>query len=803
MSGTSIMDKQKNSTAALLAELNLLRAEVKQLRERAVTHAALHRQDAHFYQMLVTSMNEGLAIQDEEDRITYVNHVLLNMMGYEQSEVLGHHPSEFIAEEHRAPFMEQMRNRREGNTGRYEMIWRAKSGDSITTVVAPSPIFDEEGIFRGAFAVFTDLTVQKRIERELNEERSRLEAVMEHIPDCVYVKDCDGRYTAVNRAKVLKLGRTVPAEVLGKTILDFFPAESVVRFHEEDVRIARGGEALLNLVELWEHADGTPWWELTSKVPVRDASGAVMGMVGISRDVTEERLALNALARSEERFREILEQTRDIAYKVDLRSGKYEYVSPSAESLLGISVESIIAEGTHGILSRLHPGDLERFKEYGRELRRHAKLGTVPSVCEYRLRRPEGSYRWFSENASLIMDAHGDPAARIGTIRDITEAKQGEEALRATSRMEATATLAGGIAHDFNNLMAAVLGNAELIELKMPKDQDVTRRLQAISDAAVQAGKLAQQMLAFAQGGKYQALPLLLNKVIADVLRLESSSFPSEVIIEQRLSPDLWRIMADDAQIKQVVMNLMFNAVEASSDGGRVILSTENRLPGAVEILACSGLTSRPYVYLKVEDAGPGMPPEVCARVFEPFFTTKFQGRGLGLAAVYGIVKNHDGQISVSSAVGAGTIFEVWLPASDTSAELPPPVPAKSLPVGCETILVADDEENLLNPTREMLERMGYTVLAARDGVEAVEMVRTHPKPIHLLLLDMAMPRLGGAETFDQIVKLRSPIKVIVWSGYDLGPDIQSLLDKGAHGFLRKPVRAAELAAEIRRVLDA
>ncbi len=723
------------------------------------------------------------------------------MLGYTQAEVLGRSPLDFVAETHREHFAEQMRLRRTGDRQHYEMIWRAKSGEEVNTLVAPSPLFDDHGAFCGAFAVITDLTTQKRIERALSDERSRLEAIMEHLPDAVYVKDMEGRYTAANRAKVRNLGKTCLEGVLNKTVFDFYPPEAAARFHDQDLHVARTGEAMLNILESVGKGTGEVLWELTSKAPVRDALGVLVGMVGVSRDVTQERRALEALAASEERFREILEQSRDIAYKVDVCTGRFIYVSPSTAALLGITPEELQVSGPARVLAMLHPGDRARFEAYGQVLLDHVRRGAAPPACEYRLRRNDGVYRWFSESASLTVDAGGRPAARIGTLRDITEAKQAEETFRAASRMEATATLAGGIAHDFNNLMAAVLGNAELIEMKLPKDSELTRKLDAICTAAVQAGKLAQQMLAFAQGGKYQPATVHLNELIENVLGLEQSSFPPELRVERNLAPELWSTLADRTQLGQVILNLTLNAVESISGAGTVTLSTGNRSAEEADTARLSGLVPGRYVHFAVSDTGHGMPPEICARVFEPFFTTRFQGRGLGLAAAYGIVKNHGGHIFVSSTPGAGSLFEVWLPASDLDADAPE-CRAKNLPVGHETVLIADDEESLLLPTREMLERMGYTVLVARDGAEAIETIRAHNPPIHLVLLDMAMPGMGGAEAFGIIMKLRPRIKVIVWSGYDIGPDIQRMLDAGAHGFLHKPVRAAELAAELRRVLD-
>ncbi len=793
------MSNARNPINEPPADLVALRAEVELLRRRAATHAELHRQDAQFYQMLVESLTEGLVILDEQDRFGYVNHVLLGMLGYSQEEVLGHSPLEFALPEHQARLREEMRRRKNGARQHYEMVWRRKDGAALTTLVAPSPILDDQGKYRGSFAVITDLTARIQIEEALERERARLKTIMEHLPDSVYVKDEQGRYVEANQAKVRAMGLECAEQMLGKTAFDFFPEEQARQFHEEDLSVIRTGESRRNILACVQHPGAPPVWELSSKAALRDSSGAVIGMVGISRDITAEREAEAALRRSEERFREILDHTRDIAYKVNLRTGQFEYLSPSVATLLKRTPEEIIAGGIAGVEAMIHPEDLERYNAHHVRLEESVHQGEAVGPWEYRIRRKDGVYRWFSENASLILDEHQEAVARVGTLRDITHRKQADEAVRAASRMEATATLAGGIAHDFNNLMTAVLGNAEMLELKFSHDPGVLKKLKTISEAAVQAGMLAQQMLAFARGGKYQPAVTNLNQVIEHVMRFEEHTIPPDVQVVRELDAELWNMYADAVQIGQVVMNLTMNALEALEGKGAIILRTRNKVLTKDD---CPGpISPGRYVLVSVQDTGPGMNESVRARVFEPFFTTKFQGRGLGLAAAYGIVKNHGGYISVRSAPGEGALFEVLLPATEAAEPVKPPLQGK-LPCGSETILIADDEPAVLDSFREVLQRLGYTVITVEDGAQAVEAARTHPAPIHAVILDMAMPNMDGEEAFAPILRLRPKTKILICSGYEHGPAVQRLLDKGARAFLRKPVRVTELAAELRRALD-
>jgi hypothetical protein len=402
--------------------------------------------------------------------------------------------------------------------------------------------------------------------------------------------------------------------------------------------------------------------------------------------------------------------------------------------------------------------------------------------------------------------------AEVGTFRDVTESKHAEEAVRAASRMEATATLAGGIAHDFNNLMVGVLGNAELLQMRLSDSPEAMRMLNTIARSAQQAGELAQQMLAFARGGKYQPRIISLNDIVSDVLRLEERSFPPRIRFEQSLEPNLWAVKADPVQIGQVIMNLSVNAVEAIEDKGKVTIVTRNvaaeeyREPRPVADESApkrpAGLDRGSYVCLVVSDTGKGMVQETISHIFEPFFTTKFQGRGLGLAAAYGIVKNHGGLVTVSSEVGRGSTFTVYLPTVEgEQPALRKPAAKIAAADGQEMVLVIDDEPVVLQVTREILERLGYRVLCAHDGQEGVEIAQSFPEEIHVAVLDMGMPVMGGAQAYPLLMKARPNLKVLISSGYELDPAAQALLDAGASAFIQKPFRAHVLATTIRKAL--
>ena len=376
-----------------------------------------------------------------------------------------------------------------------------------------------------------------------------------------------------------------------------------------------------------------------------------------------------------------------------------------------------------------------------------------------------------------------------------------DAAMLAASRMEATATLAGGIAHDYNNLMCVVLGNAELVRNHLGNDHPDAHMLQEIEVAARKASDLAQRLLAFARGGAYQLAKVDLNQIVREGLSVQERTVPYRIEVRRDLEGELWSIEADRAQLEMLLASLCANAVEAIEGDGEIRIATKNTNVDDALAEEHAGLAPGRHAVLSVEDTGSGMNDEILAKVFEPFFSTKFQGRGLGLAAVYGIVKNHGGHIAIESKENEGTTCTIYFPAVESDVKQPRRQRA-AVTRGTETILVVDDEEVLLTLATRMLERLGYQVLTANGGHAAIDMVREYEGDIHLVLLDMGMPIMDGPATFSLLKNERPEMSVILFSGYELDSAAQALLDAGASGFLKKPVTRQKLGEEIRKVLD-
>jgi CheY-like chemotaxis protein len=316
------------------------------------------------------------------------------------------------------------------------------------------------------------------------------------------------------------------------------------------------------------------------------------------------------------------------------------------------------------------------------------------------------------------------------------------------------------------------------------------------------AGKLAQELLAYARGGRHQSIVLNPNDVIQQILSIQRNALRHGITLKQRLAQDILSVEADPAQMNQVLLALTMNSIEAIERNGEITISTRNMDVDSGFAEKHIGLKPGPHVVLIVSDTGCGMSAEVLSHVFKPFFSTKAPGRGLGLAAVYGIVKNHGGYISAESKEGEGASITVYLPAT---SRMPDKIPAATTSVagGQETILVVDDEAQILMVNRRILEASGYRVLTARDGADALRVVNEFSGDIHLVVLDMAMPIMDGSEAFTRLKKARPECKVIISSGFGLDDSVKSLLDAGADAFLQKPFLLADLTREVRRLLDA
>ncbi len=431
-----------------------------------------------------------------------------------------------------------------------------------------------------------------------------------------------------------------------------------------------------------------------------------------------------------------------------------------------------------------------------------------PQAFEARMIRPEGEPVWvWLSGAIRASEGDAGPVIRLALMdisrRKAAEAK--EQALRAqldqAERLEAIGTLAGGVAHDFNNILAGILGWLSVLELGPGSAEATQEDIREVKGLVERGAVLAKQLLGFARRGKYDVRPLDLAKVAAETGTLFGRTRP-DVALDLDLPPGLPPVLMDHVQLEQVLLNLFVNAGQAMPDGGRIRVTAE---PVSLEAATAGNAEVGPgrYLRLRVTDSGAGMDATTRARIFEPFFTTKGMGKGtgLGLASVYGIVKNHGGAIEVESAPGQGTTFTLLLPTAVEAAPRAAPAAENPRSPGRGTLLVVDDESAVLRMNARLLEGLGYVVLTASGGREAVELVRQHGTAISLVILDMTMPEMSGSQTFDALRDLNPDLKVLLASGYSVQGKAQQILDRGCNGFIQKPFDTTTLSAKLAEIL--
>ena len=484
-----------------------------------------------------------------------------------------------------------------------------------------------------------------------------------------------------------------------------------------------------------------------------------------------------------------------------------DYVSPNAQAQLGYADAELLRRGFASIV---HEGDTARFAA---ELEAHALAGDASFETEVRIAHASGNARWMYAHTVIVRDAAGTATQFLGYLLDTTERKNQAEMLRAaearlreSQRLEALGVLAGGIAHDFNNLLVGVLGNASQALALLPEGpaQDTVRDIQT---AARMASDLTRQLLAYSGKGRFVVEPLDISRLVADSAHLLGAVLSRKATVTHALAEGLPSIEGDATQLRQVAMNLLTNASDALDDApGHITVSTGvedvpgGRLRGA---FPDGEVRAGRYVFLEVKDTGHGMPEEQLPRIFDPFFTSKFQGRGLGLAAVLGIVRGHGGAILVDSTPGVGTTFRLLLPAHGEHVRPPlAKVPASAPPVeSAATVLVVDDEPVVRRLAQRVLERAGYRVLVAENGREALRVVEEQQGAVNVVLLDLTMPELSGEETFEALAVSTPRLPVVMTSGYSEETSTH-LTERGLAGFLEKPYTAEELLEVIRRVLS-
>ncbi len=517
------------------------------------------------------------------------------------------------------------------------------------------------------------------------------------------------------------------------------------------------------------------------------------------RDIGWRLEAEEALMNSEKRFTDILKTVDLVAISLDSR-GDITFCNDYFLHLTGWQREEVIGKNW---FETFLPSEIR--KDIWQELFLQAiNTGEIPAHYQNDIITKHGEFRLINWNNIIFKDAKEDAMVVTSIGEDITERKKLEERIQQAQKMESIGNLAGGIAHDFNNLLSPIIGLTELLLDDLPPDSLQHENAREILKAGERCRDLVAQILAFSRQTKQEMIPVRVQQILKDVLKLSRSTIPSNIEIVQELQNDCSLVMADPTQLHQVAMNLITNAYHAVEPAGGKITVQLKEKEIDDDASAAGGYKQGRYAVLTVSDTGCGIDPSIRDKLFEPYFTTKEQGKGtgLGLAVAYGIVKNHNGDIDVYSDVGKGATFNVYLPVMEKPSEKVTTERLRYNKTGTERILLVDDEAQVIIFTRQVLERLGYRVVARTSSMEALEAFRANPDGFDLVLTDMTMPNMTGDQLAKELISIRSNIPVIICTGFSTRINKEKAKDIGIKGFLMKPMIQSEIARRVRKVLD-
>jgi len=620
-------------------------------------------------------------------------------------------------------------------------------------------------------------------------------ALVEHSSDAVALLDETGAITYVSQAATRLLGYGVP-ELTGTNALGFLHPDDLALTERLCRQLLDQPGTPIRTELRARHKDGS--YHLVEAVAVNRLDDPAVGAVVANwRDITERLRAEQALRNSEQSYRSLVDGVRDVIFALS-PGGEVTSLNPAFEEMTGFPPAEWVGRPFEAFV---HPDDVPLALDlFGRVLQ-----GEPRPTIQFRILTRAGTYRVaeFSATAQL---RDGRLTGILGIGRDVTERLGLEQQLRQAQKMEAVGRLAGGIAHDFNNILTAITGHADLLLEDLGHHDPRRADVDEIRRSAERAAGLTRQLLAFSRQQVLQPKVVDLNALVLDMDKLLRRLIGEDVELATALDPGLGRVTADPGQLEQVIVNLAVNARDAMPQGGKLTLETRNIDLDSSYTLEHSLVKPGPYVQLTVSDSGIGMDEETQAHAFEPFFTTKprGQGTGLGLAMVYGTVKQSGGFIWVYSEPGRGATFKIYLPRVDAPVEsAAPPAPVERPPRGSETVLLAEDEPAVRAIARQALERQGYTVLAAPSGADALALAAQHGATIHLLLTDVVMPGMSGRDLADRLTAQRPGIRVLYISGYTDNAIVRHGMLEPGLAYLQKPFRPDALVRKVREVLDA
>ena len=725
---------------------------------------------------------------NEKGIILQANLTAADMVGVERELLIGRPFSDFIVGDDQDIFWVHRKKLFETKTRQNcELRLSPKQGSDFYALVESIVVQEDHKNGNLIRAAVTDIHARHQAENALRTSEERYRGLVETMQEGLGVVDQYYQFTFVNQRICEMLGYHHD-EIIGRHLLDFVHDDYRELMKDQMAQREKGFEERFELV--WKTKDGNKVHTLASPKALYDEEGRFIGSIGILTDITYLIKADEALRLSEEKYRLLVENAGDAIFIV--QDGQIKFANQKAKQMgndLGVALDRV------SFVQYIHPDDRDMF------LDRHArrvKGEKLPNNFPFRLVGQDDQEMWVELKVVLI-NWKGKPA-NLNFLRDITLQRKLGMQLQLSQKMEAIGTLAGGVAHDFNNLLMGIQGRTSLMLLEADPVHHQFEHLKEIETYIQRATKLTKQLLGFARGGKYDVKPTDLNDLIEKSAQMFGRT-KKEITIHKKYHDQIWSVEIDRSQIDQVLLNIFVNAWQAMPAGGHLYIQTKNEILDE-DIAGAHGVRPGKYVAISITDTGIGMDEKTLKRVFDPFFTTKDKerGSGLGLASTYGIIQNHDGMILAESERGQGATFRIYLPATEK------PIIGKlqanqDILVGTETILIVDDEEMILDVGVQVLKKLGYEVLTASSGIEAIEVYQQNRQEVAMVILDLIMPEIGGGETYDRLKEIDPQVKVLLSSGYSVDGQASEILKRGCDGFIQKPFSIEDLSQKLRQII--
>ncbi|MDY7031776.1 MAG: PAS domain S-box protein [Thermodesulfobacteriota bacterium] len=743
------------------------------------------RESEEKYRVLFQSALIGACLTEPGGKILDINECAARSLGYDRpEELIGKNILLFYKNpDERDTILSKILS---GNIYIYELELVRNDGTNV--IVSTYASLME---FNGKKVILTsgeDISKRKKAEQTLQESEERHRSIFENTGTATVIFGEDMTISMMN-AEFEKLSAYSKEEVEGKMKwTEFVAEEDLKRMKEYHAQRSKAGSKAPTEYEFQFVDRQGNKKDIFIKV---DMIPGTLSRIASLMDITSRKRAEKALQESEEKYRTLFEESRDAIFissnkgiLIDINQSALELIGYRREDAIGIDVRKLYA----------NPDNRSMLQQ---EISRN---GFVKDY-ETKFRKKDGREIDCLVTATIRRTKDGDIEGIQGNVRDISEKKELEAQFLRAQKMEAIGTLAGGIAHDFNNILMGIQGRTSLMLMNTLSTHFHFEHLKGIEEYVRSAADLTKQLLSFAKGGRYEAKPTDINELVKKQNHMFGRT-KKEISIQGKYEKNLWAAEVDQGQIEQVLLNLCVNAWQAMPGGGKLFLQTENVVLEENNFMAYQVQPGR-YVRISITDTGEGMDETTQQRIFEPFFTTKEMGRGtgLGLASVYGIIKNHKGFINVNSYKDIGTTFYIYLPASEKGIMREKELP-KELVRGTETLLLVDDEEVIIEVSTQLLKKIGYDVLVARSGEEAIDVYSENIDRIDMIILDMIMPDMKGGLVYDALKGINPHVKVLLFSGYSVNGQATEILNRGCNGFIQKPFNTKDISQKIRDILD-